>query len=207
MKRKYFKPQGWLIIAIFLFLAIGCSHSYKALDLSKLPYSEPDIQDNVELSYYPAALSHKYGEKAQQRGISVIGVHVTNKTGSTLTIRDENLRITANDVPVTMLSAQAASYELKQLVWPYILYSPLFITINKSDDSQNDGDSGTFIPIGIPISLFNMMRAWRANKNLEKDFTSKELRGAQIAPGETVDGLVFLRDVTDKKVKFQFIHK
>jgi hypothetical protein len=88
----------------------------------------------------------------------------------------------------------------------YLLYLLLNFQIGgTSTYNPNTGQTtttgGTFLPTGPFIAGGNMLGASAANKNLRMEFAKYDLTNKVIRPGETVYGIVALREMNVAPLK------
>jgi len=88
-----------------------------------------------------------------------------------------------------------AAHDLKQGVAIYLLYLLLNFNVGGTTDARTGATSGgTYLPTGPFIAGGNMLGAGLANGNLRKEFETFDLTNRTIKPGETVYGILSLRE-------------
>ena len=86
---------------------------------------------------------------------------------------------------------------MKQGAAIYLLYLLLNINIGGTRDVQTGVTTGgTFLPTGLFIAGGNILGASLANGNMRKEFEAFDLTNRTIKPGETVYGIISLRETT-----------
>lgn len=197
-----------LPLALALLLLTGCATSYKNINPDQLnPSTTYEAGDYVFAYQYDVlddAGNGRYAKKARKAGLFVVGVSVTNHSDAPLTLTGQRLSILANGVPLQPVNPSVVADQVKQPTVPYLLWGLLTVFITKDDNiNDNEDPKVTVIPIGIPIALINMLIASGANSSAEKNFRGEALYGQTVQPGETISGLVYLRDVNYAPLEFQ----
>ncbi|MBG8552420.1 hypothetical protein [Hymenobacter guriensis] len=204
------KPFTHLVAAATMAFALaGCAGSYRAIR----PESITSYQSTsgkggpIDFSYrYGALLTHgpnkKYVKKERKRGYQLVAVQVKNNTTAELNF-SRDLELSFGDRPVQPVGSLQASEDLKQGVAIYLLYLPLNFRV-VSTVSNNGGvvqDNSVFIPTGPFIAAGNMIGAGTANKNMRNELARYDLTNKVIRPGETVYGLLPLRETNVAPLK------
>ncbi|WP_187696336.1 hypothetical protein [Xanthovirga aplysinae] len=141
----------------------------------------------------------KYAKKESKKGIKVVGVKITNNTGQALTY-NEDLKLFSAGYAISPIEPQFVYGELKQGVPIYLLY--LLLTPSKFNYWESENGvvkNQSSFPIGLilgpGISGGNMLVAGTANQNFLKELKTKNLIGKEIKNGETVSGLIGMRNM------------
>ena len=173
----------------------SCAASYQAVYPRNLYYAEEVNYDGVDFSYQYDVLkqvgNRKYAKKEDKKGVQIVAVKLTNRTGRPLNFR-EDLSILSGGAPVGLLQPEVVTQQVKQSVPIYSLYFLLsFMTFNTYDEY---GGTKSSTPIGLfvgpPIAIGNMVVAGSANKNFREELLANNLLNRTIADGETVYGLI-----------------
>ncbi|QDA59161.1 hypothetical protein [Hymenobacter jejuensis] len=184
-----------------LLMATGCAGSYAPIRPNRIASYQSVTSQNAPISfgYQYSALAtgghnKKYVKRERKRGYQVVAVRVTNNTASELNFsRDTELYF--GDRPVQPVPSLQASLDLKQGVWIYLLYLMANVNVGGTYNANTGQTTGaTFLPTGFAIAGGNILGASAANKNLQREFTSFDLTNRFIKPGETVYGIVSLRE-------------
>jgi hypothetical protein len=129
----------------------------------------------------------KYPKKELKKNIRLLAVEVTNNSDRPINFK-EDIEIYSGNRKIIPLDPAYAKKELKQIAPLYLLWSLLWVTINKCDEY---GDcTSTPLPVGAVIGLINMGVAAGANKNLGADLVRYNLLDKTIDPGQTVNGII-----------------
>jgi hypothetical protein len=188
-----------------ILVTTGCAGSYKAIQPERINAYQAASSSGapVEFSYqYSALLSNgsnkKYVKKERKRGYQVVAVKVKNNTSADL-LFGRDLELSFGDRPIIPVPAIQAATDLKQGVAIYLLYILLNFQVGgtsttNSYTGQTTTSGGTFLPTGPFIAAGNMVGAGTANANLRKEFLRYDLANKTIHPGETVFGIVSLRE-------------
>jgi hypothetical protein len=201
-----YKKITHTLAAASLLFATGCAGSYTAVRPSQITNfgSSSSVNAPVEFSYqYNALAVHggnkKYNKKERKRGYQTVVVRVKNNTANELNF-SRDLELYFGDRPVVPVAALQAANDMKQGVAIYLLYLLLNFQVGATTTiNPNTGQSvttgGTFIPTGPFIAGGNMLGASLANKNMRMEFVTNDLTNRTIKPGETVHGIISLREL------------
>ena len=191
-----------IFAASLLALTTGCAGSYTAIQPNRIAtYISTPSASPVELAYQFDALrlrggNRKYTKKEAKNGYHVAAVRVTNKSDREINFsRDVDLLY--GDRPATPTPAVVAAHDLRQGVAIYLLYLLLNPTVGATTDPRTGAlTGGTVLPLGPFIAGGNMLGAGSANTNLRKEFAAYDLTNRTIKPGETVYGIVSMRELS-----------
>ncbi|MET4107223.1 hypothetical protein [Hymenobacter sp. UYP22] len=187
----------------------SCAGSYHAIRPDRLGNYQAATQAGapVEFEYrYSALLANgankKYVKKERKQGYQVVAVKVKNNTSTDLNF-SRDLELTFGDRPIIPVPSVQAASDLKQGVAIYLLY--VLLNFNVGSTSSVNGtvvqDNTTFIPTGPFIAGGNMLGASMANKNMRNEFARFDLTNKVIRPGETVYGIVPIREMNVAPLK------
>jgi hypothetical protein len=99
------------------------------------------------------------------------------------------------DRPITPIPNTIAAQDIKQGVAIYLLYLLLNPRLGGTTDTRTGAiTGGTVLPLGPFIAGGNMLGAGGANTNMRKEFAAYDLTNRTLKPGETVYGIVSLRE-------------
>lgn len=137
--------------------------------------------------------NRKMAKKETKAYMHVVAVKIYNNTGHTLQY-GQNYKIYSGNTEVNLMEPgitgdiikQKAAYHLF-----YLLLTPMQLQTSSGYDQAN-------IPIGLLIgpalAFGNLGVAASANKKFKAELEQYDLEGKMIAPGETVYGLITIRD-------------
>ncbi|HEX8425070.1 hypothetical protein [Hymenobacter sp.] len=192
-----------------MFAATGCAASYTRIQPDRMAgYQLAGSTAGVDLGYKYDALrqrgrNKKYSKKERKKGYQVVAVKVTNKTTQELNF-SRDLDLMFGDRSITPVPSNQAAADLKQGVLIYLLYVLLNPTVGAQTDPVTGRVSGgTTFYTGPFIAAGNMIGAGAANQNLRKEFTAHDLTDRNIKPGETVYGIVSLRETNVAPLRLQ----
>jgi hypothetical protein len=185
-----------------LALTTGCAGSYTAIQPNRIAtYVSSPSASPIEMAYQFDALrqrggNKKYVKKETKNGYHVAAVRVTNKSDREINFsRDVDLLY--GDRPVVPTPSAVAAHDLRQGVAIYLLYLLLNPTVGATTDPRTGAVSGgTTIPLGPFVAGGNMLGASGANANLRKEFAAYDLTNRTIKSGETVYGIVSMRETS-----------
>lgn len=190
-------------------LVSSCASSFKSINPEKVPYSYTSKESSVQYSYAYDVLAmkgnRKYVKKERKHGLRVVAVKIVNTTDQTLRLND-NLKLMVGNNQTVPVAPTISAKELKQGVSIYLLYLLLNFTIGGTPTTTNGVTTttgGTTIPSGPFIAGGNMIVAASANKNLKTELLRYNLVDKDIAPGQTVYGLVTLHTLSTDPIRFE----
>ena len=149
--------------------------------------------------------NRKYVKKERKHGLRVVAVKIVNTTEQTLRLND-NLKLMVGNNQTVPVAPTIAARELKQGVPIYLLYLLLNFTVGGTQTTSNGVTTttgGNYIPSGPFIAGGNMIVAATANKNLKSELLRFNLIDKDIAPGQTVYGLVTIHSLTADPIRFE----
>ncbi|WP_426061558.1 hypothetical protein [Hymenobacter sp. B1770] len=182
-----------------LALTTGCAGSYAPIRPERIAtYISSPSSGPVEMAYQFDALrlrgNKKYVKKEAKKGYHVAAVRVTNNWDREVNF-SRDLTLMYGDRPITPIPGAIAAHDMKQGVAIYLLYLLLNPTVGATQDPLTGRmTGGTTLPIGPFIAGGNMLGASGANKNMRNDFASHDLTNRTLKPGETVYGILSLRE-------------
>ena len=189
-------------VASLLALTTGCAGSYTAIQPDRIAtYISTPSASPVELAYQFDALrqrggNKKYIKKEAKNGYHVAAVRLTNKSNREINF-SRDVEFIYGDRPAVPTPSVVAAHDLRQGVAIYLLYLLLNPTIGATTDPRTGAISGgTTLPLGPFIAGGNMLGASGANANLRKEFAAYDLTNRTIKPGETVYGIVSMRETS-----------
>jgi hypothetical protein len=184
-------------------LGSGCAASYTPMQPERVAtYQSSPMGAPLQFGYQYDALrqrgrNKKYAKKEQKKGYHVVAVRVTNTTATDLNF-SRDMVLYSGDRPISPIAASIAAQDMKQGVWVYLLYVLLNFNVGGTTTTNGYGQStttgGTYLPTGPFIAGGNILGASLANKNFQRDLETYDLTNRTIRPGETVYGLLSLRD-------------
>jgi hypothetical protein len=184
-------------------LGSGCAASYTPMQPERVAtYQSSPVGAPLQFGYQYDALrqrgrNKKYAKKEQKKGYHVVAVRVTNTTATDLNF-SRDMVLYSGDRPISPIAASIAAQDMKQGVWVYLLYVLLNFNVGGTTTTNGYGQStttgGTYLPTGPFIAGGNILGASLANKNFQRDLEAYDLTNRTIRPGETVYGLLSLRD-------------
>lgn len=198
MRQKFTR----FVAAASLLAATGCAGSYHAIRPERITSYQTATTPNapVEFAYQYSALlttgpNKKYVKKERKQGYQVVAVKVKNNTATDLLL-GRDLELSFGNRVITPVPAMQATQDLKQGVAIYLLYLLLNFQVGTvtSINGQIVEDNRVFIPTGPFIAGGNMLGASGANKNMRNEFLRYDLSNKVIHPGETVFGILSLRE-------------
>ncbi|RFP66035.1 hypothetical protein D0N36_06085 [Hymenobacter lapidiphilus] len=206
MRKPFTQVAAVLSAAVLL---SGCAGGYHAIQPERITSYQPagPAGAAVDFSYrYSALLTNgankKYVKKERKRGYQIVAVQLRNNTANEFNF-SRDLELTFGDRPIQPVSSMQASQDLKQGVAIYLLYVLLNFNVGTytTVNGQITEDNRTFIPTGPFIAGGNMLGASAANKNMRNELARYDLTNKVLQPGETVYGIVALRETNVAPLK------
>ncbi|WP_133257072.1 hypothetical protein [Hymenobacter edaphi] len=194
-------------LALALSSCAGSYHQIRPANFTRYQSMGP-AGTPVEFSYQFSALqmaggNRKYIKKERKRGYQTVVVRVKNNTAADLNF-SRDLELFFGDRPTMPVPAIQAANDLKQGVAIYVLY---FLGIGQiggtTDPYTGQTTGGTLFPWGPLVGAGNMIGAASANSNMRKEFVTNEMTNKVIRPGETVYGIISLREMNVAPLRLQ----
>ena len=182
---------------VFLFLIItlsSCAASYKSINPERLRYHARSNDSGIVFSYKYDILKEsgnkKYAKKEVRANLQLVAVRLYNGTDSSITM-SENITLYSGGLPISPFNTESTIRQLNQNTALYLLYSLLWLQIGSCN---NNGCKSATLPIGIPISIGNMIVSSTANSNLKNELNNYDILNDSIEPGETAYGIIGIKD-------------
>lgn len=182
-------------------LTTSCAGSYAPIRPQHIAtFTSSPTVGPVDMGYQYDVLhlgggNKKYVKKELKRGYHVAAVRVTNNWDREVNFSRDLVLQSGERAAIPVMSSVAA-HDLNQGAAIYLLYALLNVQVGGTRDVQTGTTSGgTFIPTGPFIALGNILGASIANGNMHKEFEAFDLSNRTIKPGETVYGLITMREV------------
>lgn len=181
--------------AIVLFIG-SCAASYKNIKPERLSYGVQNSESEVNFAYQTNVLStsgnRKLAKKESNSYIKVVAVRVTNNTNEPV-VFGRDVILQSGGVPLSTLTSDQIAGTIKQSSAAYLLYLLLTpMTLQVGDDSGEINTYNIGYGVGPGLALLNMGVASGANTSFKSELETYSMMNRQIAPGETVYGLVGL---------------
>jgi hypothetical protein len=171
------KPIAGLISVAIILLLTSCAASYRKINPPNLKY--PEIKGHM----------------------NVVAVKIYNNTGQPLEY-GKNYRIYSGNQEANLLGPEITADIIKQKAgfhFFYLLFLPTtFNTASGTSSSSGSTLRTSSFPIGLIIgpalAIGNYAVAATANKRFKEELLDYDIERKVIAPGETVYGLVTVRE-------------
>jgi hypothetical protein len=187
--------KRYFLLAFCVSVLTQCAFRYKPILPETVEYDVVGENDDLRFAYRYDVFKYRKNKLAKYEddiGARIVAVQITNKTSRPLNItRDLDLYTDAGEYPYQMAN-QVAAKRLSQPVATYLLYSLVFYA---DVECQAPGQNCHFMkvkPFGVGIAAINMVIAGRANRALKKEFKQYDIENLDIAPGQTVYGIMSL---------------
>ncbi len=185
------------LFGVALILITSCASSYKSISPERLNYGSPTSENDINIAYQTNVLStsgnKKLAKKESGSYIKVIAVRITNNTNDRV-VFGQDMMLKSGNVPLSILTPSQITANIKQSSAAYLLYLLLTpMTLQIGDQRTGDVESYNIgYGVGPGLALLNMGVASGANSNFESELETYSMINREIAPGETVYGLVGL---------------
>lgn len=191
--------QALLPALVVLVMLSSCARTYHPLEPASLRYTHhEDETAPLSLGYRYNILTEKGNKKfskaEEKRRLYLVAVEITNFSDRPMTLGKDFL-LQAGNVPVAPVSKTRLYNRLKQNPGFFMFYM-FFIHLNIPSQLITGSSSAVVLPTGLilgpALSLGNLFKAKKNNQNFLAELNLYDLTDKQIAPGETVHGLVGL---------------
>lgn len=187
-----------ILIFIGAILFSSCAANYKTVRPNALNYNNISSDSSLTFSYKYDVLmeagNKRYAKKEQKKNVKVVAVKITNNTPNDLTFSSD-IKLYSGMQEAVLVDPVVVHKELKQTVPTYLLYA-LFTSMRIY---ISNGDGVKTIPIGLllgpGLAIGNMVEAGSSNTRLRNDMLRYNILNKTIKPGETVTGLIGLREI------------
>jgi len=192
-----------VLAILFIFFLNGCASVYKPINPPLINYTSHDLKDGVSISYKYDVLTEKgnrkYAKKENYKRVKVVSVKITNNTDNIINI-GQDFVFYSGDKQIYPLEPIVVKKLLKQSTPSYILYfllTPLKLNIISTNSYETNSVETYSIgyALGPGIALGNMLVAGTANTNFENELYNYNIFNRNIEKGETVYGIIGLKDV------------
>jgi hypothetical protein len=184
-------------LLLLAMLASSCASIYKPIAPETVEYATNNPAKDIDFWYRYDVLAYRgnnrYSKKERKNGFSVVAVKITNHTSEPINFaRDLELGISRG--PVYPAESETSAEHIRQKVWLHLLWGLLAYTETECD-AYGYCHYTTYIPFGLAIAGINIGIASSSNSKLKQEFRKYSLYNRDIAPGETVYGIIPLRDI------------
>lgn len=196
------------IILFTLLVLCGCASGYRSIRPNSTFYQDSDNYSGLEFSYRMGVLSEhrnkKYAKREDKKGIRVVAVKLVNNTNRPLVV-GEDFRFYTGNSELVLIDPSIVHAELKQGVPIYLLYllmSP--IQLYTSDEQGNVRSTPIGLFLGPGIAFGNMLGAGAANQSFLRELLQFSVINKTIEPGNTLFGLIGIRDNGYNPIRLRF---
>lgn len=179
------------------FVLFSCAASYKPIDPPSVNYRAYNDEEGLEFSYQYEVLAYRnnrrYEKKESKKGYNIIAVKLKNKTDRVLDFSRDIQISTMQGVPLMLADNETSAKNLRQGVFGYLLYG--LLVYREVECVNNECEVKQTIPIGLGIAALNMLVAGGSNAKMRSEFVQYNIVNRAIKPGETVYGIICLRDI------------
>jgi hypothetical protein len=194
---------------IFMLTSIGilfsCAASYKPIAPANLSYgSAVKTDEGLEYAYVHSILSQsgnkKYANRERKRPIKVMALEFTNNTNRVINFR-RDVKIYMGNTIVSPVDPSLIHQSLKQPAALYLLWGLFWVVLN---DCNGTDCNSTPLPVGLVIAGLNVGIASGANTKFLAELKSTNILDRDIAPGETVHGLIGITSDAAGSISLKF---
>jgi hypothetical protein len=185
------KPLLSLIAIVLILFLTSCAATYKKINPPFVKY--PPIDDAGTFSYQYDVIrragNSKLAKKELKAYMHVVAIKIHNNTDHALEY-GKNYKIFSGNQEAGLLGPQVTGDIVKQKAGFHLFYLLLTPT------TVTNGE--TTIPVGLvlgpALAVGNLAVAATANKRFRTELIEYDIENKVIAPGETVYGLITLRE-------------
>jgi hypothetical protein len=167
----------------------SCAANYKTVRPNALNYNNLSTDSSLTFSYKYDVLmeagNKRYAKKEQKKNVKVVAVKITNNTSSDLHFNTD-IKLYAGLQEAVVVDPVVVHKELK-------LLTPMRFYVYKNGATTTNLPIGLFL--GPGLSIGNMVEAGSSNTRLRNDLLRYNIQNKTIRAGETVTGLVSIRDI------------
>ena len=181
-------------VVLFAILALfsGCATSYHPIsELESVGDAETQNEDfNLTVGIQPLGKNNRFQDTEEENSITILKLSLENISSDTLIVSNKNIYLlgTIENEPISQLSPKEVSDRMSLVSGAYWLWGLLWIGFYSNTDGE---ESSFWIPIGLPIALYNFFKARSTNSAFEKEITQNAFPSGKIAPGEIKKGMLF----------------
>jgi hypothetical protein len=191
-----------ILVAMAIVALSGCAATYKPIVPSTLQYDARE-GENFSFAYRYGVLSFKgnkrYAKREPRKMVHVVAVEIANNTGKSLKL-GENFMLYSGDNPIYPMEPAMVHKDLRQRLGLYLLYSLITFSTYETDPYTGLQTTTATYPIGIPITVGNMVVVGSANKQFKAELMSGNLINREIKDGEIAYGLIGIPDMSYKPI-------
>ena len=173
-------------------LLLSCATSYHPIsDLESVGDAETQNEDlNLIVGIQPPGENNRFNDTAEENNITILKLSLENISRDTFSVSNKNIYlrgITENE-PISQLSPHEVADRMALVTGAYWLWGLLWFGYYHN---ENGDESSLWIPIGLPIALYNFLKAESTNSDFEDEITNNAFPSGKIAPGEIKNGYLF----------------
>jgi hypothetical protein len=194
----------------------GCANSFKAINLTKMNYTNiQNCNNKLEVSYiYNIMVISKnisLAAKEKKNCYSTVAVRIKNISETCRMITQDNFRVYDNVNELKTPDKDLYFNRIKQ--WPgyYGVYAILgflpSIGNQKSSTRDSEYENLGFLLMGVTASALNIVATNQANYKFKKFMNDNDIYGKTIKPGETVYGIVIINNANFDPLVFKYLDK
>lgn len=187
--------KRFFCLTLLMFLVSQCAVRYKPIEPEKVTYDQVFETEEVRLAYRYDALdyrgNHKLGKLEKRHGLRIVAAAITNKSTRTLNI-DRDIDLFTDEEDPYYIDGLTAANRMQQRTRTYLFYGLLIYAKFDCEGTGLNCLPTYFLPFGLPVAAFNMIKAKRANKQMAKEFEKYSVFTRDIEPGQTVYAILAL---------------
>lgn len=181
--------------AFLIFILASCASSYRPINPKSLLYDVKSI-DSVGFGYRYDVLAYrgnsKYAKRELKKNIRLVALKIENRSDKVMRL-GENFNVYAGQNLIQPIAPEIVHRELKQGCAIYLLYSLIWFSQGECDEYGNC-ETTLILPVGVPISVGNMIVSGGANNQFRAELLTNNLLNKEITPGETAYAIVGISD-------------
>jgi len=201
----------YLSVVIILFMVSSCAMYYRPIAPERLNYNIRDKYDDIEISYRYDVLKERGNKKMAKKelngDVKIIALKITNNSDSVIKI-GEDAEFYSGITPIYPLDPNVIKNNVKQSVFGYSFY---FLGVLGGTTFSVNGNVVSQFPYNkilfSAIAIGNMLVANKANNDLLKELVTYDIMYKEIKPGETVYGIIGIKDRSFIPITLKMINK
>ena len=144
----------------------------------------------VTIAIQPFGNNGRYRDRAIKNNIAFLYLSIKNKMNTSINVEYEDINVSVGNQLIPPIEPGECTKTLKLSRWVYWLYA-LFWGGSRGYDSKGDRHN-VFIPFGLPIAIYNFVKATSTNNKMADDLTTNAFQSGEIGADKTNSGLVYL---------------
>ncbi|GEM_PF-3697929 len=193
-------------VLIASMLCCSCAVSYHPISAERTSSIQSAQAGEVAFSAGPKSLESnpRIASKAEMSKIKFIGIDVENNSRDTIRISRTGVSLEGGNESYQGIAPESAFDPLRFWVYGYWLYS--LIWFGSTSCSSESGCSSFWLPVGLPISIINVVTASNSNTEFLRDIKSNQIYDMVIGPGQTKSGMAYFQRTGNARYDVRIVY-